>query len=318
MTKYSIGVDLGGTKIIAGVVNTETGEVIGHAKKRTKKERGSDIIVQRIIETMEKAICIAGIPLQEIESIGLGLAGQVDRENGVLIAAPNLDCYDVHFKNILEDHFNTPVYAGNDVEVATLGEMKFGSAVGYDNFACIFVGTGIGSGIVQHGKIIQGATGTAGEVGHMIVDSGGRACSCGGNGCLEAYASRSAIERKIRAAIKKGHKTAILKYIKDGGAIRSSNIQQALDAKDQIVVNCITEAAEYLSSGLASVINFLNPQLIIMGGGLIEAVDSFYELSAQKTLAKALPTPSEKVKIVKSKLGDFSGVVGAALLKNYR
>ena len=318
MSKYSIGVDLGGTKIIAGVVNTETGEVIGYSKKKTKKEKGSDLIIQRIIETMEKAVCIAQIPMSQIESIGLGLAGQVDRENGVLIAAPNLDCYDVEFKAILEKHFGKPVFVGNDVEVATIGEMRFGSGTGYDNFVCIFVGTGVGSGIVQNGKLLLGATGTAGEVGHMIVDSGGRSCPCGNNGCLEAYASRTAIERKIKAALKRGHKSIIRDLTKEDGIIRSRHIKQSLEEQDEIVVNSITEASEYLSSGLASVINFLNPELIILGGGLIEAVEFLYDISVKKALAKALPTPSEKVKIVKTKLADFSGIVGASLLQNYR
>lgn len=318
MSKYSIGVDLGGTKIIAGIINTETGEVVGFAKKKTKKEKGSDIIVQRIIETIEKAICIAQIPTSEIKTIGIGAAGQVDREEGILISAPNLDCYDVELKLILQEHFNMPVYVANDVEIATLGEQKFGSGVGYNNFVCLFVGTGIGSGIVINGKSYQGATGTAGEIGHMIVDSGGRPCNCGGNGCLEAYASKSAIERKLISSLKKGHESYISKYLKDDETIRSKEIKEALDNNDEIVLNCITEASEYLSSGLANIINFLNPQLIILGGGLIESVDMFFDNSAKKAIAKALPTPSRQVKIVKAKLGDFSGIVGAAILHKYQ
>lgn len=314
MSNYSIGVDLGGTKILAGVIDTENGTVIDSSKKRTKKERGKDIIIQKTIESIEKAICKAQIPLSQISSIGIGAAGQVDREKGVLIAAPNLDCFDIGFKEILENHFNIPVYVGNDVEVATLGEMKFGSGVGYDNFVCIFVGTGVGSGIVQNGKIYQGSTGTAGEIGHIIVDSGGRLCPCGGHGCLEAYASRTAIEKKILASLKKGHKSVISEVIKEDGGIRSKHIKFALDEGDDIVLNCITEAAEYLSSGLATIINFYNPQLIILGGGLIEAIDFFYEISVKKAIAKSLPTPSHNVKITKAALEDFSGVIGAATL----
>ncbi len=314
MSNYSIGVDLGGTKILAGVVDTNNGTVIDSAKKRTKKERGKDIIVQRIIETIEKAICKAQIQLSQIDSIGIGAAGQVDREKGILIAAPNLDCYDVELKTILENHFNIPVYVGNDVEVATLGEMRFGSGVGYDNFVCIFVGTGIGSGIVQNGKIYQGSSGTAGEIGHIIVDSGGRLCQCGGHGCLEAYASRTAIEKKILASLKKGHKSVISEVIKEDGCFRSKHIKYALDAGDDIAMNCITEAAEYLSSGLATIINFYNPQLIILGGGLIEAIDFFYDISVRKAIAKSLPTPSRNIKIEKAALQDFSGIIGAALL----
>ena len=313
MNNYSIGIDLGGTKILAGIVDTENGTVIETAKKRTKKLE-ADFIVQRIIETVEKAICKAQVPMSQISSIGIGAAGQVDRVNGILISAPNLNCFDVELKKILEEHFNIPTFVGNDVEVATLGEMKFGSGTGYNNFVCIFVGTGIGSGIVCEGKHIKGATGTAGEIGHIIVDSGGRLCGCGGQGCLEAYASRSAIEKKILGSIKKGHKSIITEAIKESGIIRSKDLSDALDAGDEIVLNCITEASEYLSSGLASVINFYNPELIILGGGLMEAIDFFYDLTVKKTFEKALAVPAEKTKIVKTQLKDFSGIVGAAML----
>ena len=313
MNNYSIGIDLGGTKILAGIVDTKKGTVIETAKKRTKKLE-ADFIIQRIIETAEKAICKAQIPVSQISSIGIGAAGQVDRENGILISAPNLNCFDVELKRIIEEHFNIPTYIGNDVEVATLGEMKFGSGVGYSNFVCVFVGTGIGSGIICEGKHLKGATGTAGEIGHIIVDSGGRLCGCGGHGCLEAYASRSAIEKKILGSLKKGHKSIITENIKGSGVIRSKDLKEALDAGDEIVLNAITEASEYLSSGLASIINFYNPELIILGGGLIEAIDFFYDLTTKKTFAKALAVPADKIKIVKTGLKDFSGIVGAATL----
>jgi len=314
MSNYSIGVDLGGTKIIAGVIDTDNGTVVEYSKKRTVKDHGKNSIIQNIIENVEKAICKAQIPVSKISSLGIGAAGQVDRENGILLSAPNLGCYDVNLKAILEKHFNIPVYVGNDVEVATLGEMKFGSGVGYKNFVCIFIGAGIGSGIVQNGEIYQGFTGTAGEIGHIVVDSGGRECSCGSHGCLEAYSSRTAIEKKILASLKKGHKSVIKDIIKEGEQIRSKHIKQALEEGDDIVLNCVTEAAEFLSSGLATVINFYNPQLIILGGGLISNIDFFYDITVKKTIAKSLPTPSEKVKITRTALGDFSGIVGASLL----
>lgn len=316
MSNYSVGIDLGGTKILAGVIDTDNGTVVETAKKRTKKLE-ADFIVQRIIETVEKAICKAQVPVSQISSIGIGAAGQVDRKNGVLISAPNLNCFDVELKRIIEEHFNIPTFVGNDVEVATLGEMKFGSGVGYSNFVCIFVGTGIGSGIVCEGKHLKGATGTAGEIGHIIVDSGGRLCGCGGHGCLEAYASRTAIEKKILGALKKGHKSIISESVKENGVIRSNDLSEAVEAGDEIVFNCITEAAEYLSSGLASVINFYNPEVIILGGGLIEAIDLFYEVTVKKTHAKALAVPAEKTKIIKTQLKDFSGIVGAALLHKF-
>jgi len=313
MTNYSIGIDLGGTKILAGVVDTDKGLVIDTAKKRTKKLE-ADFIVQRIIETVEKAICKAQIPISQISSIGIGAAGQVDRKNGTLISAPNLNCYDVELKKIIEEQFNIPTYVGNDVEVATLGEMKFGSGIGYNNFVCIFVGTGIGSGIVCEGKHLKGLTGTAGEIGHIIVNSGGRRCGCGEYGCLEAYASRTAIENRIWGSLKKGQKSILSETIKENGIIRSKDLSEALDAGDELVLKVLSEASEYLSNGLASVVNFYNPELIILGGGLMEAVDLFYDLTVKKTFEKALAIPAAKTKFVKTQLKDFSGIIGAATL----
>jgi len=318
MAKYSIGIDLGGTKILGAIVNIETGEVVLSEKKKTKKERGSEVIIKKICNIIQQLLEESKIPLEEIDSIGIGLAGQVDRERGILLAAPNLDCFNVNFKNILEEKYGKPVFIGNDVEVATVGELMFGAGVGHKNFVCVFVGTGVGSGIVINGKMHTGFTGTAGEIGHITVACGGRGCGCGGNGCLEAYASRTAIEQKIKGAIKKGHQSIIIDYIKNDGVIRSKHLKNALEQKDEVVVNCLTEAAEYLSSGLSSVINFLNPELIIMGGGLIDAIDEFFNLTKSKTIKKCLPTPSEKTLIEKAKLGDYSGVVGAALLNKYR
>jgi len=313
MNKYSIGIDLGGTKILAGIIDAEKGAVIETAKKRTKKLE-ADFIVQRIIETVEKAICKAQIPISQISSIGIGAAGQVDRKNGILISAPNLNCFDVELKKILENHFNIPTFVGNDVEVATLGEMKFGSGIGYKNFVCVFVGTGIGSGIVCDGKHLKGMTGTAGEIGHIIINSGGRLCGCGESGCLEAYASRTAIEKRILGALKKGHKSVLSESIKESGVIRSKDLSEAIDAGDKVAINALREASEYLSSGLASVINFYNPELIILGGGLIEAIDFFFDTTVEKTFEKSLAVPAEKTRIVKTQLKDFSGIVGAAML----
>ena len=220
--------------------------------------------------------------------------------------------YDLNFKKILGEHFGIDVMVSNDVDVATIGEHKFGAGMGYNSAVCVFVGTGVGAGIIQNGQIWTGATGTAGEIGHIVVASGGRPCACGGSGCLEAYASRTAIEKKILARLKKGHNSSI--EVSEDGVIRSKSIKDAVDNKDELVIGCLDEAAEYLSCGLASVVNFLNPEVIILGGGLIEAVDYFFNLTVKKTKAKALPVPAKELNIIKTKLGDFSGIIGAANL----
>lgn len=315
MKKFSIGIDLGGTKILIALVNKETGEVVHYVKKKTKKDKGPQNIIRKMISGIEELLEESKFKIEDIESIGVGAAGQVDRENGIIIGAPNLDCYDLNIREHLTSHFNLPVYLGNDVEIAAMGEMKFGAAKGCDDFVCVFVGTGVGSSIVKDGKIIHGATGTAGEIGHMIVDLNGRQCACGAHGCLEAYASRSAIEKRIEGALRKGRHSAILDYMETGKSISSSMIQKSIEREDELVIQCVNEAAEYLSGGLASIINFINPKLIILGGGLIEAVDYFYQKTIKKARAKCLPVPATKIEFKKAQLGDYSGVIGAAFLK---
>ena len=315
MKKYSVGIDLGGTKILIALVDKQTGEILHHVKKKTKKQKGPENIMKKMIEGIEELLEESRISVEEISSIGVGAAGQIDRKNGIVIGAPNLDCFNLNIKNILEKHFNLPVYLGNDVEIAAIGEMKFGSGKGCKDFVCIFVGTGVGSCIVKNGAIIYGATGTAGEIGHIIVDLNGRQCACGAHGCLEAYASRSAIETRIEGALKKGRKSCIQDYLEPGKSITSSMIQKSIEREDELVLQCVTEASEYLSGGIASIINFINPELVILGGGLIEAVDYFYQKTIKKARSKSLPVPAEKIKFTKAMLGDYSGVTGAAFLE---
>ncbi len=316
MKKYSIGIDLGGTKILIALIDRENGTVVEHVKKKTKKEKGPENIIKKMVCGIEELLLLTSKQLDEISSIGVGAAGQIDRKNGIIIAAPNLDCYDLNIKKLLNEKFDIPVFVGNDVEIATIGEQKFGAGKGYNDFVCVFVGTGVGSAIVKDGKIILGATGTAGEIGHIIVDLNGRQCACGAHGCLEAYASRSAIERRIEGALKKGRNSCILDYLEPGKSITSSMIQKSIEREDELVLQCVTEASEYLSGGLASIINFINPELIILGGGLIEAVDYFYQKTIKKARAKSLPVPASKIQFKKAALGDYSGVTGAAFLED--
>ncbi|MBQ9246529.1 ROK family protein [bacterium] len=318
MNKYSIGIDLGGTKILTAIVNKTNGEIISSVKKKTKKDKGTDKIIQKIINSVYLVLEESKIDINDIDDIGIGAAGQVNRENGIIINAPNLDLSNINIKDIIEKEFNKEVILGNDVEIATIGEMYFGSGKGEKDFICVFVGTGIGSSIVQDGKIRYGSTGTAGEIGHIIVDVGGRSCGCGGYGCLEAYASRLAIEKRIIGALRKGRHSDIENYLEEDKPIKTSMIRKSLEKHDELVLQIINEASEYLASGIASVLNFYNPSLIILGGGLMNAIEYFYTNTIEIAELKALPTPSKKIEFKKAQLGDFSGVIGAALLKEYR
>lgn len=314
MSKYALGIDLGGTKILTGLVNTTTGEVICFVKKKTKKNKGIEYILEKITTSIVEIFEAMPIEINQISSIGLGVPGQLDVEKGVVLSAPNLECTNINLKEIIEQKYSIPTFIGNDVDVATIGEATFGAGKSFSDFVCVFVGTGVGAGIMKNGQLHHGATGTAGEIGHIVVDFNGRPCACGANGCLEAYASRTAIEKKIIASLQKGKCSAISELIKKDKPIKSKMIKKALDENDTLVTDIVDEAAEYLGVGLASVINFFNPELIILGGGLIDKVDYFYTKSTATAKEVALPTPAKKILFKKAALGDFSGVVGAALL----
>jgi glucokinase len=331
MGRYSIGVDLGGTKILVGIIEVETGKVIASAKKRTVssskdkevKDKENDL-ARRIGDTIDEAITASGLPMSTpFAGIGVGAAGQVDRNEKILVFAPNLGVKPNYpLGALLQERFKLPVALGNDVEAATVGEMRFGAGRGCADFICVFIGTGIGSAIVQNGQLRRGATGTAGEIGHMVVSAEGRHCGCGGRGHLEAYASRTAITRTLLGELRRGRESILSELVigalpdastASSVAIRSKIIAKAIEANDELVRHVVREAAEVLGLGLSSVINFYNPERIILGGGLMEAVDYFFEITVREAKYEALRMPASQIEIVRSGLGDFSGVIGAAL-----
>jgi glucokinase len=317
---YALGIDLGGTKVLASVVDITSGEVVTSVRKRTKAEKGQDFILKRTVELARSVLDEAQLPNgSEIVAVGVGAAGQIDRKAGVILDAPNLGVRDLNLGELLGKEFGKPVAVGNDVEVATVGELYYGSGRGYTNFVCIFIGTGIGGGIVRNGQMYTGLTGTAGEIGHVPIMAGGRICGCGNRGCLEAYASRTAITKAIMAEIHHGRKSVLTDeaelQLKEGETIiRSGLLANAIKQNDALTIEIVTEAADYLGYGLGGVINFYNPECIILGGGVIEAIDLLYERASNRALTIALSQPARKTKIMRTKLGDFSGVVGAACL----
>lgn len=313
--KYAVGIDFGGTKVIAGVVELSSGRLIGTGKKKTRQPNDVTDVSKRLISVVDEALAGAEIAQKDLSGIGIGAAGMVNREKGLLLNAVNLGLSEVPMTEPLSQHYGVPAKLGNDVEVATLGEMKFGAGKGCDHFICIFVGTGIGSGIVVDNKILRGASGTAGEIGHTVLYPFGKICGCGAYGCLEAYASRTAVAKMIMSEIGRGQNSMVSDKIDPSkGILRSKAISQALEAGDPLVTRCISDAARFLGIGLASVMNLLNPKRIILGGGLVEASDMYFRLAVEEANAKALKIASKKTEIVKAGLGDFAGIVGASQL----
>jgi glucokinase len=322
-----LGIDFGGTKILAGVIDTETGEVRSRAKKRTRSEHGHDEALDRLNEVVKEALDDAGTSAREIDAVGIGIAGQVDARKNVLSRAPNLpeELLGTVIIDAVQKQIGASARLFNDVAAAAAGEAAFGAGKGQPDFVCIFVGTGIGGAIYRNGEPYLGATNTAGELGHMVVDFNGRLCGCGGLGHLEAYASRTAVVRTVLAAMRHGRATTLSQLVPDpnpddpGHApIRSKVLLQAVKDGDELVMEMLDDAARYLAAGLASIVNFYNPPLIILGGGMVDAIDRFFDRAAALIGEEALRVPAEGVRVVKAGLGDYSGIVGAAVLAGGR
>ena len=323
MSKLAVGVDFGGTKVLAAVVDVDTGEIVGSAKGRTSAFDTGKALMDRIFEVVDGAASDAKVKARSVGGIGVGIAGQVDAQRGLLVGTANLSrsVVDLPMAQHLENRYGVPAAIRNDVQIAAIGEARFGAGRGVDDFICVFVGTGIGGAIVRDGELIPGSAGNAGEIGHTTVDANGRICGCGGRGHLEAYASRTAITRRILGELRRGRTSIISELIPDidptapdQAAIRSGVLRKAVAAKDEVVVESVIEAGEYLGYGLASVVNFVNPRRIILGGGVVESVKLLYKTAERSTRREALRHAGDAVEIVRSELGDYSGVVGAAVI----
>lgn len=323
--KHALGIDYGGTKLLAAVVDLESGEVIATAKKRTSASDGPKEILERIHSAADAALESAKLKPKQLAGIGVGAAGQVDARQGVLLGTPNLSqaVVDLPIAESLRKRFGVRAVLRNDVQVAATGELAFGAGQGIPDFVCCFVGTGVGGAVVNDGKLVIGASGSAGEIGHVVVDTGGRLCGCGGRGHLEAYASRTAITFSLMGDLKRGRDSILRELAPDlstaamwpeSGAVRSGVLQEAVERGDELVIETLNEAGRYLGYGLASVVNLLNPQRIVLGGGVIEAVDLMYDVAVEYARREALAAPGAVVTFTRAKLGDYAGVVGAALI----
>jgi glucokinase len=319
METFAVGVDFGGTKIAAGVVNIETGRLVGTGRKKTRAAQEQDDIVKRISAVIDEALADAGVNAKDIRGIGIGAAGMVNRQKGILLIGPNLGLNDLALAGPLSEHFDVPCVLGNDAEVATLGELHFGAGRNCHHFVCIFIGTGIGSGIIYDGKPYFGASATAGEIGHIMIQPDGKECGCGLYGCLEAHASRTAITKSILAELQRGADSVVRDRIDPArGSLRSKALAHAIESGDELVIAAVTQAAKYCGLGLATIINFYNPERIILGGGVIEAIDLYFEVAKKEARQRCIRPASRKLDIVKAELGDYAGIIGAALLMKSR
>ncbi len=316
---YLVGVDLGGTKILAGVFRPDI-QCVGRSKMSTKPQRGPKGVIERIARCVADAVDECDLSLKQVKGVGIGAPGAVDPENGHVIFAPNLGWEDVDLKKELEAHLDMPVFIENDCNVCTLGVYQTELDDKVRNAMGIFLGTGIGGGIILDGKLYSGYNRTAGEIGHMVLEVGGPKCGCGNRGCFEALASRTAIFRKIQSAVKDGQKTVLTDMLgPDLEDMRSGDLRKAIRQGDKFVEKVVEEAAEYTGIAVANLINVFNPEVIVIGGGVIAALeDEMMAIIVETAKDYAFPGSFKGITIIPTKLGDDAGIFGAAVLARMR
>jgi glucokinase len=312
--EFLIGVDFGGTKILTGVF-TPTLECLGVAKVSTKSQRGTEAVIDRIARCVRDAVDEADLSLKQVRGVGVGAPGAVDGEAGNIIFAPNLQWTDVPLKKALEKQLEVPVFVENDCNICALGVYVAELEAKPRHLLGIFVGTGIGGGLIINGELYSGFGHTAGEVGHMVVDVNGPKCGCGNKGCFEAVASRTAIFNKIKSAVKDGQKTLLTDMLGDDlDDMRSGDLRKAVRRGDKFVAKVIEESAEYTGIAVANLVNILNPEVVVLGGGVIEALgEEMMDIIKKTAKEHAMPGALKGVQIVDSHLGDNAGITGGAV-----
>ena len=315
MAKERIGIDVGGTNVKIALVDNK-GKIIYSNSIPTRAEMGYEYTINNMKEAITELIKETKSDPKNIESIGFGFPGQIDYQKGIVRLAPNIPGWvDVPIAEIMEKEFGIPTRVDNDVRCAALGELNYGAGQGCDNLICITVGTGIGSGLVINGKLVRGASNAAGEIGHIKLDmNGGPLCGCGDRGCLEAFASGPSIVALAEEYIKGGKSTKYRELANPD--ITPYIVSEAAKQGDPVAKRIFTLVGEYIGIGLASVVNLLNPEKIIIGGGVAAAGDLLLTPIKESLVKRAMPIAGSAVEIVPAQLGNSAGVIGASLLIN--
>ena len=307
---YNICLDVGGTKVL-GAIFDEKDQIVYRLKKRTKSGGDASADVEQvIISVVEEMIKESGIDRKKLNAIASCAPGVIDPENGVVLFTPNLPWRDYPIREHMEQHFGVPFFVGNDVNLGVLGEHRFGAAKGYRNVAGFFIGTGLGGGLILNDQLYTGSRFMAAEFGHMVLDPDGPLCGCGQRGCLEAFSSKSGMTSYIRQQISRGRETMMAEAVQEG-VFRAKPLKRALEAGDAVATEAVDRACHWLAVATGSMINMLNPDLILYGGGVIEAMG---ETFLKKILAEVdrycMPQIRKTTEIKIAALGDDSILYG--------
>jgi glucokinase len=320
-SNHYVGIDLGGTTLTAAVVDVSSGERMGRHHVPTLAKEGHDAVMDRMADLIDEVILEAGIERQAIGGVGVGVPGVLDLERGLTLFLPNLpgEWPNVPLRDTLEDATGLPVTLLNDVRSFTLAEKTFGAGRDANTVVGMAIGTGIGGGLVIDGKLHLGLDGTAGEVGHHVIDPYGPRCGCGSRGCLEAFASGPAISAMALKAITQGRTTQIAELVSyDLNEVTPKIIAEAALAGDPVAQEIYERAGFYIGIGVANLITIISPDMVVIGGGVAQAGDLLFDPIRRTVRETANVTPLEKVEIVPAELGTDAGLIGAAIWASLR
>jgi len=310
---YTLGVDIGGTKIETAMVDA-AGVIVASHYRLIDPAKDPDRTILDILDSTQICCQQAG---RSAAAIGVGVAGQIDKTRGVVRRSPNLPNWrDVELGAGLKAKLGIPVSINNDVRVITWGEWQHGAGRGMNDLVCLFVGTGVGGGVVSGGHLLEGYNNTAGELGHTTIVTGGRQCHCPNEGCLEAYCGGWAIAERAQDAAQAnpGAGKTLVELAGTPDKITAITVSQAYAKGDPLAQRLIKDTARYLAAGLVNIVNIFNPQLIILGGSVIQGLPDLAVLAEKRVRAMALPTPIIDLRITMAALGNQAGVIGAAAL----
>jgi len=306
MTKRYVGIDLGGTNLKLGLVSAE-GELLRRHSTPTEAAEGPAHVLARMADAVRQLAEEAGLALQDVAAVGVGVPGPLDSEAGVVHFTPNLAGWiNVPVRGTLQDALGRTVVVENDANAAAYGEFRVGAGRQIQSMFVLTLGTGVGGGIIQDGRLLRGASDTGAELGHVIVQYGGRLCGCGNRGCLEAYASATAVVDRFR-------RDATVSELARRDRLEAKDVFEAAADGDKAAARIVSETAEYLAVGITSVLHALNPEMVVLTGGMMGAGEAFLEEIRCHVRALAFPSAWEACQVRASTLGGDAGILGSAL-----
>jgi glucokinase len=315
--RWIVGVDIGGTNIVVGVIAVDGGEPVARRTLATEAARGSEFVVGKVAAMLEEVIAETvsthGGTRADVAGVGIGSPGPINRERGMVINTPNLGWTNLPLRDLISQAVDLPATLDNDANCATYGEWWLGAGQGVSNLVGVTLGTGIGGGIVLNGEIVHGASDAAGEIGHMTIEFTGRKCTCGNYGCLEAYCSGPNIAARAREGLEAGYESVLTQLV-DGqlDSITAATVYEAAVLNDPYANEVMAETAKILGAGVANMINVLNPQAVVIAGGVTRAGEHLFTPLRSEVRRRAFRSAYDACSILPAALSETAGMIGAA------